>query len=402
MTYGTFGYDDYLNQQFFNEDSVRQRIKKQLKLEDNTLVVDVKEGDCPDVGFADMESLLKGLDNVFGRMKRLYKDKRIDNTLKKHGPFIYNFNLNPDENQDQGFGQHMVEGFKAYGLPSVLFGASSRNFLPDSNHSQDHFAWAMKLKNVPFFGSREGGDYEFYEFGNLTPKDVKFSSHVKAPKLDRAVSSYFVVMVHKKTGEIIALPTQQKKVVRLPKTKRAKQGNQPVTYSINTMGYEIPDACDSKDACKINRRKAIELQFKLLYSLIMRRETGTNIVARKNGIKVTFLVAENSWKRFFRNRIDAIASDGKRKRIFHAVVAHERVCHNGKITPVRTHYRGTRNFDWNGYNIKIVMPGRHGMAQSDFNIPGEYIEQVNDTPPSGEETISIEDIPNILDDAMGH
>jgi hypothetical protein len=60
---------------------------------------------------------------------------------------------------------------------------------------------------------------------------------------------------------------------------------------------------------------------------------------------------------FFRDReARALAADGKRKRIFHSVIRHSRRISETHWTDVRAHFRGLRDFDWNGYAVHIVFP----------------------------------------------
>jgi hypothetical protein len=56
-----------------------------------------------------------------------------------------------------------------------------------------------------------------------------------------------------------------------------------------------------------------------------------------------------------RDKETALARDGKRKRIFHAVRSHVRQVPGGPTT-VQAHYRGLRTFLWNGRRIHIVLP----------------------------------------------
>jgi hypothetical protein len=79
-------------------------------------------------------------------------------------------------------------------------------------------------------------------------------------------------------------------------------------------------------------------------------------------------------KVFFKDRSEtAVAADGKRKRIFHAVRQHVRQLSTG-ATEVRFHYRGLRSFDWNGYAVHIVWPTVTDVLA--FGEPGKYVEDV--------------------------
>lgn len=59
---------------------------------------------------------------------------------------------------------------------------------------------------------------------------------------------------------------------------------------------------------------------------------------------------------FFRDRdVDLRTLTGQKRRIFHSVRPHMR--RGGKA--VGLHFRGLRDFDWQGYNIHIAVPGLH-------------------------------------------
>jgi hypothetical protein len=55
---------------------------------------------------------------------------------------------------------------------------------------------------------------------------------------------------------------------------------------------------------------------------------------------------------FFKDR-EPVVVDGVTKRIFHIVRIHTRA--NGQVVPL--HFRGLRNFVWNGYDVAITVPG---------------------------------------------
>jgi hypothetical protein len=78
--------------------------------------------------------------------------------------------------------------------------------------------------------------------------------------------------------------------------------------------------------------------------------------AERDGVSVAFSVALGRTPHFFRDRQTTAATDGKRKRIFHGVVRHDRTLASGKVITVKAHYRGERRFDWFGERITITAP----------------------------------------------
>lgn len=66
---------------------------------------------------------------------------------------------------------------------------------------------------------------------------------------------------------------------------------------------------------------------------------------------------------FFKDRDLEVNENGRRKRIFHIVRPHVRA----SGTAVKLHFRGARNFIWNGYRIVITVPGLHHKPLFDMN-----------------------------------
>lgn len=78
--------------------------------------------------------------------------------------------------------------------------------------------------------------------------------------------------------------------------------------------------------------------------------------AERDGVSVAFSVALGRTPHFFKDRQTAAATDGKRKRIFHGVVRHDRTLASGKVITIKAHYRGERRFDWFDEHITITAP----------------------------------------------
>jgi hypothetical protein len=99
------------------------------------------------------------------------------------------------------------------------------------------------------------------------------------------------------------------------------------------------------------------------------------IRVRRDGHVATFGIDLPRAKYFFRDRDRTeVAADGKRKRIFHSVVSHQRLLSGARTTQVRDHYRGARTFDWKGYHVHIVWPENRRLMH--FDIPGRDIEEI--------------------------
>lgn len=292
-------------------------------------------------GFKDLRSLLRGLDDTFDKLSRLSSRGSLPKMLKRHGPFI----VSKDWGDDGAIEAGTLMGFKTYGLPNMLF--CNIPWKKDSNDDHyQYFSWALKTEKVPYIQKKPG--FTYYEYGAFFPKSSLGSEF--------GISTF--VGVCKATGEVVPIPTYWEKPNQV-----FVNGQRPKTVRVPCYEYQV-----IRDKPCEDKKKAIIQDFCMLYSLVMRREFGANIVVTKNGYKATFIVPENEWKYFFRERVDTTTKTGRKIPVFHAVIAHERHLATGKVSAIKTHYRGSRFFVWNGYEVSIVIPEKHGRSQASFDI----------------------------------
>ena len=67
-----------------------------------------------------------------------------------------------------------------------------------------------------------------------------------------------------------------------------------------------------------------------------------------------------------------MTENGVTKRIVHYVKEHQRVVDN-KPTTVKEHIRGLREFDWMGYNCKVISPRLEQRTSSTFCAPADDV-----------------------------
>jgi hypothetical protein len=101
------------------------------------------------------------------------------------------------------------------------------------------------------------------------------------------------------------------------------------------------------------------------------------VAATKGEVTAVFAVDIKRSTYLFKDRETTLTIDGRRKRIFHIVSAHPRMLGN-RQTSVRIHFRGEREFTWNGYAVKITIPGLHHNDITEFNIAMHDAEMVKD------------------------
>jgi len=315
--------------------------------------------------FKTIRHLLDDLDVTFKDLKIMEpKMHSMQRVVKKFGPFIVG-----EVHEEERFGDRMIgttTGFKAYGLPSVLIATWTVKSMKrvytkgDMEDVIQHYFCAVKNRSIPILKRSNCSYYECAVVICVMPGDMK---KITKPT---PIEIYFYMEIDKKTGEANALATPRQEVTRIPNTSRAKYPTQ-----FTTTEWSMPDLINKSDRpgphSHAQIKKHLEQLFCMGYSLVLKREYGVNVIVKKGKRRATFTVPQNRWKYFFKDRIKAKNKNGNTKPIYHAVITHERQTKT-KLTIVKTHYRGLRHFWWNGYEIRIVMQGKHGKSQASFGF----------------------------------
>lgn len=320
-----------------------------------------------------IKSLLNDMDTTFKQMKRMQpKQRNMQRVIRKFGPFVLGYGGEAED----WFHMNELEGFKAYGLPSFLIAYWPIASRPSERDSMETFVCAVKQHALAYVGRRPGCVY--YEVCWVVMPDKKSKKEIGMTK---PYEQYFYIEVDIKTGAVNAIKTPCFKQKVIPVHRQsAKQGRSALIKGGRKTSYmvqrwDMPDFIEDGEVHTGEQKKdELEKRFVMAYNTTMRREYGVNIIVKKGGFRATFIVPQNRWKYFFRERIDVMTTGGKKRPIFHAVIAHKRHLKNGKTSYVKTHYRGSRNFVWNGYEILIVMQGKHGRSQADLNMAGRSAE----------------------------
>lgn len=134
----------------------------------------------------------------------------------------------------------------------------------------------------------------------------------------------------------------------------------------------------------------------LLLALETWREAlgGVRIAVRRNGVTASFGIELNRAPYFFADRG---LTDGRKRKIFHAVRSHIRTLPDGRTSEVKAHYRGTRCFAWGGYEVEITKPGAHLLLIEDG--PGATMLD-DDEPPPNERMVGSRELGETLDRVM--
>jgi hypothetical protein len=146
---------------------------------------------------------------------------------------------------------------------------------------------------------------------------------------------------------------------------RARYGcNRGETFTIPQTVWKIPGffhewahfhKCDAATYLSwLFRALSLDFEFASFNSMI-------RVTATRNNMSAVFSINERDTRYFFADR-DVMTN--QKKVIFHVVKAFARK----SGTAVRLHFRGERDFDWNGYRIHISVPGLHHNDPAGFDV----------------------------------
>lgn len=100
------------------------------------------------------------------------------------------------------------------------------------------------------------------------------------------------------------------------------------------------------------------------------------IEARKDSIAALITVDVLDIPTFFKDRNITVTVKGRRAPIFHIVRPHVRTMRDGTKKGIAAHFSGLRQFAWNGYAVRITVPGKD---HHDFNLTGKLPAHDGDT-----------------------
>ena len=125
------------------------------------------------------------------------------------------------------------------------------------------------------------------------------------------------------------------------------------------------------------------------------RENGLTVTVKKHRYAAAFAIDVLRTPYFFADRDKVVTEDGQTKKILHIVRGHWRTVAGGEKVFIKSHFRGLKEFMWNGYNVRIGMAGRHGAALSSFGIAS--LEEI-DT--AGMDTVGADEIGEALEKVL--
>lgn len=111
---------------------------------------------------------------------------------------------------------------------------------------------------------------------------------------------------------------------------------------------------------RVSKQKAGAALFALVFNGWSSCNTGLHVNIRKGPMASVFCIDMLRTPYFFKDREKVADKNGRAKKIFHIVRTHKRRNSDGSESFVKSHFRGLRRFMWNGYEVLITMPGKHG------------------------------------------
>jgi hypothetical protein len=106
------------------------------------------------------------------------------------------------------------------------------------------------------------------------------------------------------------------------------------------------------------------------YNAYRNASMDTRVAVKSRGLVAAFSVDLLRMPYFFADRDTGVLVNGRRKKIFHIVRTHTRRYKSGREVFVRSHFRGLRVFGWNGYRVRVTMPGKHHPDMLDLDFGG--------------------------------
>lgn len=146
---------------------------------------------------------------------------------------------------------------------------------------------------------------------------------------------------------------------------RSKKPNTPVTRM--EWGYA---GCLERNKDKFGGcvHKAASFLFSYIANAANAREMGLTVRVRKGKLTAAFAIDLLRTPYFFSDREKVVNENGSTKKIIHHVKGHYRTLAGGSKKFIKPHFRGLREFQWNGYDVRVSMAGKHGAALSSFDL----------------------------------
>jgi hypothetical protein len=182
-------------------------------------------------------------------------------------------------------------------------------------------------------------------------------------------------------GAVRALPCQMRRDQML------KSGD-----VVHHSSFEIPPGLWDLSA-KNDPHDLVRRAFAAVLACTASSLSGLQVTIKKGSENARFGIPISYARAFFADReVDALSN--RRKAILHLIFPHDRHMRDGRIVRVGEHLRGTRHFEWRGYEVTIGASGIHYPSPESFT--GPLYDFDNPPPdvvlPNEKDTISLDEV----------
>jgi len=138
---------------------------------------------------------------------------------------------------------------------------------------------------------------------------------------------------------------------------------------------ESTEHCNRKFGTAWTIHDQAKTHFTWAVNSVVMASAAARVTVRKGSMVAALNIDILRTPQFFADRDMAYNEAGTRKRIFHIVRTHARNTVRG-IQYVKSHFRGSRKFTWNGYAVEITMPGKHGINPMEVDVASTEVAEM--------------------------
>ena len=344
--------------------------------------------------------ILNQLDKYQVYVKRLKKyDRETYETYRRLGAYVvdrdglYDCPWEPHQEGIEGMRRRPEVGVNGSFLKTLPgFGAIAMAVGVEEHHASDDHGGFLAARFV-FFQKLDRVAYDVQSLNSGTTYRVRFywDDKLAMPEIingrDRGWSHDMLVNLAP-DGTVRPLRVLQKR----PQQIRHKRGRyKNTTTTIQHRRWTLPDFGHDRWKQTPDERLADLFVFVANFWIAGSQSSMIRVTATKDRVVMPFVVDVLRTPQFFADREKVLTESGRTAPIFHLVRTHER-----KGRPVKLHFSGLRQFEWNGYQIRITVPGKDHFAHDEMPLGAE--EAASDEEMRDPHRISIEAMAEFIAD----
>lgn len=178
-------------------------------------------------------------------------------------------------------------------------------------------------------------------------------------------------------GDVRVLKERATRIMSIRVRNPASRRRHSDAFYVPQIGWDYPNNLKMILRSSVDKKPAQDFgafAFAWSYQMYLANTSDVRIAATKNAVTCAFSVDLKRLPYFFKDRDFVPNEQGSRRRIFHAVREHDRVLADGRMIGVKFHYRGSRDFSWNGHDIKITVQGEHHADMREMGFAGKEVD----------------------------